>query len=120
MKWWRFILRDCVLSEPKEYRTFPCVPTLAETLVAEGVVPYQIKRHPILLKIIANSVVLSLLEDAHIDELFFYKNDDDDRTNIKNLRRQTYDFADQLRYETGICLQHYYELNNTLGKVFEL
>jgi hypothetical protein len=90
---------------------------LAETLVAEGVVPYQIKRHPTFLKIIANSVVLSLLEDAHIDELFFHKNDDDDR--IQNLRCQTYAFANQLRSETGICLHRYHELNNTLREVFE-
>ena len=71
MTHWSFIIRDCVLIKPGKYKTFPSLSSLTEALVREGIVPYKIKRNPIFLKIIANQIVLSLMQDAQIGEIFF-------------------------------------------------
>jgi hypothetical protein len=86
MTHWPFIIRDCVLIKPGKYKTFTSLSSLAETLVKEGVVPYKIKRNPIFLKIIANQIVLSLMQDAQIGEIFFQKDNQSKEMSMHNLR----------------------------------
>ena len=138
MTHWPFIIRDCVLIKPGKYKTFTSLSSLAETLVKEGVVPYKIKRNPIFLKIIANQIVLSLMQDAQIGEIFFQKDNQSKEMSMHNLRCgfvpkdgqteeismhslrcKTYQLVEQLHEETGISLEHYRTLNDTLKKSLE-